>query len=73
MAVAAIKDSQLRLVFQVGLDEKGEMIYKNKNYNNIKPSSTADQLYAVAQAITGLQSQALADIERNDKHLLSSI
>ncbi|MFT4416293.1 DUF1659 domain-containing protein [Fredinandcohnia humi] len=72
MAQAVIKDTQLRLVFEAGVDDKGKMKYQNKNYNNIKPSATTDQLYSVAGAISDLQSRALADIERNDKHLLSN-
>ncbi|MFS0864637.1 DUF1659 domain-containing protein [Fredinandcohnia sp. 179-A 10B2 NHS] len=70
MATSLIKDSQLRLIFENGLDEFGEMKYQNKNYNNIKVTATADQLYAVAGAITDLQSRELVDIERNDKHYL---
>ncbi|MCH1625196.1 DUF1659 domain-containing protein [Fredinandcohnia quinoae] len=71
MAQAFIKDSQLRLVFEDGLDDKGKMTFKNKNYNNIKPTATSDGLYAVAEAIDGLQSRALVNVERNDSHLLS--
>ncbi|WP_010281108.1 DUF1659 domain-containing protein [Bacillus timonensis] len=66
-----IQDTQLRLVFETGVDEKGKVIYKNKNYNNINPSATADQLYSVAVAIEKLQSLQLFNIERNDSYMLA--
>jgi len=66
MAVVQLVDSQLRLVFEAGIDEAGNPIYKNKNYNNIDTGATADQLLAAAQAIAGLQSKTLVHVERND-------
>ncbi|MCA1029744.1 DUF1659 domain-containing protein [Bacillus timonensis] len=71
MALANIQDTKLRLILEVGLDEKGNLKYKNKTYHNVKTSATADELYAVAVAIAGLQSLPLEDIERNDTHFLS--
>lgn len=71
MAQAFIQKSQLRLVFEAGLNDKGIMTFKNKNYNNIKPTATSDGLYAVAGVIDELQSRTLVNVERNDSHLLS--
>ncbi|WP_010677116.1 DUF1659 domain-containing protein [Bacillus timonensis] len=70
-ATQDIQSTQLRLVFENGVDGKGKVIYKNKNYNNINPASTADQLYSVAVAIEGLQSLQLFNIERNDSYMLA--
>ncbi|WP_077619841.1 DUF1659 domain-containing protein [Bacillus sinesaloumensis] len=70
-AIQDIQRSQLRLVFDAGVDEKGKEIFKNKNYNNINPAATADQLYSVAVAIVGLQDLQLYNIERNDSFMLS--
>jgi hypothetical protein len=72
MAQAVIQASQLRLVFELGIDENGKMKYKNKNFNNIKMNAQADQLFSVAQAIASLQIHPLAQVERNDKHLLTN-
>ncbi|PLR69447.1 MULTISPECIES: DUF1659 domain-containing protein [Bacillaceae] len=72
MAETIILDSQLRLVFEVGVDEKGEPVFKSKNYNNIKTSATAEQLLEAATAITGLQTQLLAHVERNDSHQVTA-
>jgi hypothetical protein len=72
MAQAFISDSQLRLVFETGVDAEGNFTYKSKNFNNIKTSATTDGLYSVAQSFASLQQYPLSAIERNDKHLLGA-
>ncbi|WP_449537994.1 DUF1659 domain-containing protein [Ferdinandcohnia sp. Marseille-Q9671] len=72
MAEQAIQATQLRLVLDGGVDDKGKAIYKNKNYNNIDPFASADGLYAVATAILSLQSLSTVNIERNDTFMLSN-
>jgi hypothetical protein len=72
MAQTIIQSSQLRLVFELGTDEDGKMKYKNKNFNNIKTDAAPEQLLSVAQAIASLQIYPLAQVERNDKHLLTN-
>ncbi|MBZ5753689.1 DUF1659 domain-containing protein [Metabacillus rhizolycopersici] len=71
MAAEVLLESQLRLAFDMGLDEKGKQIYKRKNYNNIKTSATADQLLQVAEAIGSLQTETLAFVERNDTNQIT--
>jgi hypothetical protein len=72
MAQAFISDSQLRLVFETGVDAEGKLTYKSKNFSNIKTAATTDGLYAVAQSIVSLQQYPVSAIERNDKHLLGA-
>jgi hypothetical protein len=72
MATAFISDSQLRLVFETGVDLEGKLTYKSKNFSNIKTSATTDGLFAVAQSIVSLQQYPVSAIERNDKHLLGA-
>lgn len=68
MAVADPMTSQLRLVFYDGEDVmSGEPIYKSKNFNQVKTSANAEQLYAIAQAFAGLQERPLFAIERRDR------
>ncbi|WP_353051716.1 DUF1659 domain-containing protein [Fictibacillus enclensis] len=43
MATTAILSTQLRLVFDGGMDGD-KQIYKNKNFSNVKTSATPDQL-----------------------------
>jgi hypothetical protein len=70
MAQAIISDSQLRLVFDMGVNAEGKAIYKNKNFSNIKTTATTDGLFAVAQGLVSLQQYPVSSIERNDKNLL---
>lgn len=58
--------SQLQLVFQVGNGEDGEVLIRRKTYSRVKTEATANQLFAVAQAIANLQSFPLISIVRND-------
>lgn len=66
MAQAMITDTQLRMVFDHGMDLDGNQISKNKNFNNVKPTATTDNLFAIAQALAPIQTHPLQQIERND-------
>ncbi|MBO1511835.1 MULTISPECIES: DUF1659 domain-containing protein [Metabacillus] len=72
MAVATLLDSQLSLVFDMGVDENGKAVTKRKNYNNVKTSATPDQLLQAAQAIVSLQTETLASVERNDTNQIDA-
>ncbi|MDQ0201896.1 DUF1659 domain-containing protein [Neobacillus ginsengisoli] len=66
MAQAMLAETKLRLVFEVGMDEKGAPILKAKTLNNIKKEATANQLYQVAQALSVLCKDQLSSVERAD-------
>ena len=66
MAQARLTDSKLRILFEVGMDEKGAPILKAKTLSNIKKEATADQLYQAAQAIFVLCNDTLNRVERTD-------
>ena len=68
MAQAMLKDSRLTLVFETGLNEKGEPIFKGKSYGNVRKEATADQLHQAAVALGGLCSNPLSSVERTDNH-----
>ncbi|WP_017755295.1 DUF1659 domain-containing protein [Calidifontibacillus oryziterrae] len=68
MAVEVMNDSQLHIEYNVGVDEHGEPIIKNKNYNNLKTTAAPNGIQAVAQAIAGLQQHALASVQRNSNY-----
>lgn len=72
MAQAIITSSQLRMVFDHGVDEEGKPVMKAKNFNNVKATATADQLFAIAQALSPLQSYPLLQVERNDSFDLTA-
>lgn len=66
MAQGMLKDTQMRLIYETGVDEKGAPVYKGKTFNNVKKEATIDQIYQAGQAISGLCSYALNAVERND-------
>lgn len=67
MAVAEMHSTQLRLVLYDGDDiMTGRPIYRQKNFSNVKTAASADQLYAVAVALSELQERSLYKIERRD-------
>lgn len=68
MVVERIKDSKLRLVFEIGYHtETGEPIYKGKMFNKVRAGATAEQLYSVATALASLQKHPLYEVERRDE------
>lgn len=66
MAEAMIMDSKLRLLFETGINEKGEPVYKTKTYNNIDKEATADQLSEAAKALGSLSLYPVISVERTD-------
>ena len=66
MAQANLTDTKVRLFFEAGMDDSGNLILKSKTLGNVKMSATADQIFQVAQAISALSSQTLNRVERND-------
>jgi len=72
MAVARLIRSQLRLALDNGIHPtSGNVILKTKTFNNVKTDATADQLYAVAHALAGLQTLPLYGVERVDNSDIS--
>lgn len=61
-------DSQIRLVFDLGIDLDGNPIRKNKNFNNIKMSATATGLQTVVQALVPLQKNTLISVQRSNDY-----
>jgi hypothetical protein len=66
MAMAMLKGSNIRLMFETGIDEKGEPVFKGKTYSNVKKEATADQVQQAALALGGLSANTLSSVERND-------
>lgn len=66
MAMAMLKDSNIRLMFETGINEKGEPIFKGKSYTNVKKEATADEVQQAALALGGLSANTLSSVERND-------
>ncbi|WP_404458578.1 DUF1659 domain-containing protein [Sutcliffiella horikoshii] len=41
MADYAVENVQLRLMYELGEDDKGNLLFRSKNYNNIKVDAEA--------------------------------
>ncbi|WP_102344807.1 DUF1659 domain-containing protein [Bacillus sp. Marseille-P3661] len=67
-ALENMYDSQLSLEYDHGMDLDGKIITKVKNYNNLKTTSTPEEIFAVAQAIAGLQQHPLNYVKRNSNY-----
>jgi hypothetical protein len=72
MATAALIDSGMRLELDGGLDADNKQVVKYKNFAHVKTTATPDQLYAVAEALAGLQQYPLVLIRRNDSFAIHS-
>jgi hypothetical protein len=68
MAQATLVDSNLRMVFETGVNEKGEPIFKGKMYSNLKHEATTDQIHQAASALSVLCKDPLYTVERSDRY-----
>ena len=67
MAVSRVIRTQMRLVLEEGNHPvSGDVILKSKSFSNVRLDATPDELYAVGNALAGLQSLPLFGIERYD-------
>ncbi len=58
--------STLRLVVETGTDLEGNPILKNRNYNNVKPTATDQDLFDVGNLLISLQQMSLNAMQRLD-------
>ena len=71
MAQATLYASKLTLELETGVNEKGEPVFKNKVYNNVKTASTPDQLMLAASALAELCAYPVNSVIRTDEHDLT--
>jgi hypothetical protein len=72
MATAVLSDSSLVIIYDAGIDEDGEPIFKRRTFNNVKTSATHDELFSIVQALTPLQQYSVNRVERNNSFDLSA-
>lgn len=70
MPAFQFQQAALAVNFQAGVDAEGKPVYKKVSYRNVIEQATADQLQQVAQAISGLTSYTVADVEKTEKQLI---
>ncbi|TDQ41994.1 DUF1659 domain-containing protein [Aureibacillus halotolerans] len=66
MAQAVLKESQLELVIDDGIDEKGETVFSSKRYNSVNPEVSDDVLFQAGQYLSSLTSEEIVSIQRNN-------
>ena len=47
-----LTSSSLTIKISIGVDSKGNTVYKSKSFSNIKPTANIDNVYAVANALS---------------------
>lgn len=67
MALSNLVDSNLRLVYETGVNEKGEPVFKGKMYSNLKHDASVEQIFQTVQAISTLCMDPLNTVERSDR------
>lgn len=67
MAVVNIpQKTTLSIQVQKGISDSGNPVYAYRNYANVKPDATVQDIFDVANALANLQVYALANIQRVD-------
>jgi hypothetical protein len=64
--VSTPASSELILVMDNGIGASGQPLSRARRYSNIKTTATNEDLYAVADSLTGLQSQTRLAVRRQD-------
>ncbi|HHT70620.1 MAG: DUF1659 domain-containing protein [bacterium] len=60
------ESSRMQLQLQTGIGEDNEPIIKNRYFSNVKTDALDENVYAVAQSLTGLQQYPLLTVKRID-------
>ncbi|HEU4962589.1 MAG TPA: DUF1659 domain-containing protein [Bacilli bacterium] len=60
--------SSMALRLQAGVDETGEVDYKDKTYSRVLPTVTDDDFFAVGEALASLSAWTLHHVERIDRN-----
>ena len=72
MSTQIVKDSTLKLKLETGVNAKGDATCSTKSFSGINPGLTDDELLGIADGLAGLQSHALAEVDRVDTSILSA-
>jgi hypothetical protein len=74
MAVNAAKEkTSLIISYTIGTDGDGKDIIKNQSFNNVKVTSTEDDVYSVASLFSPLLQFPVLSVEKQDREALSLV
>lgn len=63
-------ETNLRIKYDMGLDEEGKAITKNKTYSNFKTSATTQELSDFKDELLKLQKNVALEVKRIDESLI---
>lgn len=61
MANLTFENATLKLVFQTGINEMGEPIYRSKTFRNLRENVTPERLVHVVQALATLSEDPVEE------------
>lgn len=66
-------ETTIRLRVQVGTDASGDPILQSRNYDQVKPAATDQEVFDVAQALAGLHRYPTVQIIRVNEAALAAV
>ncbi|MBS4024705.1 MAG: DUF1659 domain-containing protein [Clostridia bacterium] len=62
--------STVTIQVETGLDGQGNPTFRNRTYNNVKPTADYADVYSVAEGLASLQIYPLAFVQLNEQSQL---
>ncbi|WP_353893721.1 DUF1659 domain-containing protein [Proteinivorax hydrogeniformans] len=64
-------NTSMRLRYEAGNDDEGNIIYINRSYGRIKADCSDEDFFDIAVALSSLQEHPLAKVRRVDENVLT--
>jgi hypothetical protein len=71
MATSSLIENSLVIKYQVGVDKKGNEVFKQQNLKNINPEVADDELVALSDGIEMLLDHTVSSIKKNQSYMVS--
>ena len=71
MATSSLVENSLVVRYQVGVDAKGNEVFKQQNLKNINPGVADDELVALSDGIESLMDHTVSTIKKNQTYMIS--
>lgn len=71
MATSSLVENSLVVRYQVGVDTKGNEVFKQQNLKNINHEVADDELVALSDGIEKLMDHTVSTIKKNQTYIIS--
>jgi Protein of unknown function (DUF1659) len=71
MATSNLIENSLVIRYQVGVDKKGNEVFKQQNLKNINPEVADDELVALSDGIEMLMDHTVSTIKKNQSYMVT--